>query len=480
MSKPEEISYDDLATELGQASDRIKASGGLHGGGLEDAHESHYRSWVGRLSALQSQPTSADIRKVTTAICKGPWNPSQQDELIGIITNIKKTKKKTPNQRRKGQTCLNFENMISAECYVKLKDKDRFSQNSRLSIMASCARAINLTNPCEQTRFHMVKLLAYCEDNWELTQKDVLKLMDKVREYIQAGKSDTSLPYLEQYPTSAADLPEVLRKRAFGNDVPVDVCMPDLDGVLSGRKKRGREREDMAWMQQVPEPFRSKICGLINQPSAGSSVSRDAIPKMPSIDMFRYGIPITNNASTGISAKKEPKNEKMKKEGGIKSEPNPEFDEEEEMEENEEEEEAEEEEPQEEPDGDITSMENQMVAAYKTAKKVAALRRPAAAKAAKATKAAKAAKATAIKKRPACAGVKRRPAAAAAFKRLDMTHIFTRLRQRNPIGTQNQFTSAAYHPARTLALKAGHSPEEAKEVARAALKKASELYARLT
>jgi hypothetical protein len=471
MSKPEEISYDDLATELGQACDRIKAIGGLHGGGLEDAHESHYRSWVGRLSALQSQPTSADIRKVTTAICKGPWNPSQQDELIGIITNIKKTKKKTTKQRRKGQTCITFENMISADCYVKLKDKDRFSQNSRLSIMASCARAINLINPCEQTRFHMVKLLAYCEDNWELTQRDVLKLMDKVREYIQAGKSDTSLPYLEQYPTSAADLPEVLRKRAFGNDVHVDVCMPDLDGVLSGRKKRGREREDLAWMQQVPEPYRSKICGLINQPSAESSVSRNAIPKMPSIDMFRYGIPITK-ASTGISAKKEMEEEKKEEKGGIKGEPTGEW------EEDGEEEEEEEEEEKEEQDGDIDGMEKKMVAAYKQAKKVAAMRRPAAA--AKAKVATTAAKATPIVKRPAGAGVKRRPAAAAAFKKLDMTHIFTRLRQRNPIGTQNQFTSAAYHPARKLALRAGHSTEEAKDVARAAFKKASDLYARLT
>ena len=105
----DQISCDDLCTELMQAADRIKASGNAE---LDDAHESLYRSWVGRLSALQSQPTPTNIRKLTSAICQGPWTTSQQDELIGIITSIKEKRAKK-QARRKSQTCLSFENMIS-------------------------------------------------------------------------------------------------------------------------------------------------------------------------------------------------------------------------------------------------------------------------------------------------------------------------------------------------------------------------------
>ena len=463
----DQIPCDDLCTELMQAADRIKASGNAE---LDDAHESLYRSWVGRLSALQSQPTPSNIRKLTSAICQGPWTPSQQDELIGIITSIKEKRAKK-QARRKSQTCLNFENMISADCYVKLKDTERFSQKSRLSIMASCARAVNLVNPCEKTRFHMVKLLAYCEDNWEMTQKEVLELMDKLRDYIHSGKPDRTLPYIEMYPSSANELPDMLKQRAFGNEAPVDVCMPDLEGVLSGRKKRGRDKDalDMSWMSQIPDAYRAQVAGIINKPSASTSHNANVKPQMPSINMFRYGIPMRpSEDNPGAYVKNELKHESVNiksesvkhESGNIKSEPDG-------LAHGEDIDNA---------DGTLAGLEDKLVNAYRKAQK--ALKQP---KTAKAKTSAK------VIKRPASAPmsvapksvVKKRPAGVQK-PNLDMTHIFARLRNRKPLPGYASFTSCAYHPARNLALKAGYSEAEAKEIGRKAFEKAAKLHAPLS
>ena len=124
-------------------------------------------------------------------------------------------------------------------------------------------------------------------------------------------------------------------------------------------------------------------------------------------------------------------------------------------------------------DGTLGGLEDKLVAAYRNAQK--AVKKPKTAKAAKSVGTNK------VIKRPASAPksvVKKRPAGVQKSN-LDMTHIFARLRNRKPLPGYASFTSCAYHPARNLALKAGYSEAEAKDIARQAFEKAAKLHAQL-
>ena len=122
-------------------------------------------------------------------------------------------------------------------------------------------------------------------------------------------------------------------------------------------------------------------------------------------------------------------------------------------------------------DGSLVGLEDKLVDAYKKAQQ--AVKKPKTAKAKSTTK---------VIKRPASAPksvVKQRPAGVQKPK-LDMTHIFTRLRNRKPLPGYASFTSYAYHPARKLALKAGYGEAEAKAVGRNACEKAAKSHAQLS
>ena len=429
-----QIPIADICSELEDASTLIKA----YNGNIDDAHDTLFRSWCTRLSAGFANATSANCRRLTASINLGPWTDAQKDDLIDIISKQKSTAK---IPRRPGQLCLHFENLMLADSLVKCKDPTRFTQNGRLSVIASCARSINLINPCEKTRFHMVEILAYCEDNWEYAQKEVQRLMTKLKEYIQCSKVKNHLPYLEEFPFSANELPKELQIHAYGaeDNLPLVVHMPGVDGILNGRKKRGRDKvETLEWMKHVPEEHRAKVIGLVNKPTSTSShTAIDGCSRlgMPTADMFRYGVPVKSEGGRYVKAEARvlpliaPKIE----EDAIDHEQD---------------------EPPDSADTSIIDMEQAMVSAFGTAKKI--MRRPAAA----------AAKAAPVKKRPA--------------GKIDMTHIFARLRARRPIGSLKCFTSRAYHPVRALAIKNGFSMDEAKAMAHEASSKASKMHAHLS
>ena len=408
------IAIGDICAELEQASDVIKAHGGS-----EDAHETLFRSWCTKLNTDFADCLAADTRKLTASINLGPWTDAQKDDLVDIITKPKSATQKT--KRRRGQTCLHFENFVPAAALVKLKDTERYSQNSRLSIIASVAKSLNLINPGEKTRFHMIKLLAHCEDNWEYEQTQVHKLMDKVREFIQCGRVKKDLPYLEVFPLSADDLPRDLKIHAYGSesDLPLIVHMPHLDGVLNGRKQRGRDKADnMAWMQHVPEKFRHQVMGSISRPSPTSAPpsSHAAIGAslgMPSAEMFRYGVPLKQEG--GRYVKPEPKGDTPMISPKVEND----SDHEDSLSD-----------PDEQAaDKTVGDMEHAMVAAYNKAKKI--MKRPGAAVPVKKEQTMKRPSGAPTLKRPACAG------------KIDLTHIFAKLRARRPIGNLNSLTSGA-------------------------------------
>ena len=89
----------------------------------------------------------------------------------------------------------------------------------------------------------------------------------------------------------------------------------------------------------------------------------------------------------------------------------------------------------------------------------------------------------AVKKRPA--GAMKRPAAvkpsmkrpaAAKIKFITMAAVFSHLKTIGTSMSRNGFTSKAYQAARTIKLRNGASAAAAKSAARAAYKKACELY----
>jgi len=135
-------------------------------------------------------------------------------------------------------------------------------------------------------------------------------------------------------------------------------------------------------------------------------------------------------------------------------------------------------EPPDSADTSIIDMEQAMVSAFGTAKKI--MRRPAAAKVVKKEPVMKRCTAKKIMRRPAAAAAKAAPVKKRPAGKIDMTHIFARLRARRPIGSLKCFTSRAYHPVRALAIKNGFSMDEAKAMAHEASSKASKMHAHLS
>ena len=113
----------------------------------------------------------------------------------------------------------------------------------------------------------MTSILAYGEGNYEFSQEDVFKLMDRIQAFIKNGtpKCGQDLPYVEEYPASARDLPHSLKK-AYGGALPVDVEIPELDAVLAGKKQRGRRKcASPAWLESVPAEHRAVFMASVRK-----------------------------------------------------------------------------------------------------------------------------------------------------------------------------------------------------------------------
>ena len=293
MASPQE-----LATDLADVSELLSAQvdAGLD---RDEVLHSLYNSWAHRLSsATRIAPKGKTL--VTQAIQSGPWNPNQKKDLASILLSSPDTGS-TAAGRRAMQKLGFPENFIKLDTMVKLRDS-KFSRASRMSLLAAEVRAIGIENADEKSLFQLVKLLAYCERNFDFSQELVWQCMTDLQNFIKSVPRVKGLPYLEHYPASADLLPSAIKDNAYPDGVlPVTVDMAEMATVLGSAKMRGRLHcitSDKApkWLRNIPEEHRSAVMAAIKK--GAPPISSPALPPSgsnqtpaPIADTFRFTNP---------------------------------------------------------------------------------------------------------------------------------------------------------------------------------------------
>jgi hypothetical protein len=438
---------------------------------------------LGQLADL----TRPQIITLTQLCNDGPWTNVQKRELAQCIGGQLTSGLHAPIARRPNQTCAFIENFISEEKWRDVRSR-RSTMLAKAHVLALAAASIGLINPSQPTLFRMVAVLAYCEECFDMTQQTVFDYMDKIQAFIKSAKVPLDYPYIVEYPPSAQQLPADLIEKVYPDgNLPVDVAIPELDTILAGKKQRGRNAEP-AWLQSVPEAYRTMVALAVKREPSGSQSSRDeahAEPSdrhemMPLADTLRK---LRSNLRPAIvppelAPKVEYKDEfDDKLQDEIKGEPEDDFPVKAELAT---------------ASGTVADMESAMLHASKSresAKKVASkagaskkgaavMQRPAGADAPATTSAS-------VLKRPATS--MKRPAAESAAqqqainltKKINMKDIFKRLRneRKMPGMYKNKFTSTAYSAGRKRARQEGEDDAVCKLFGAIQYREAGKLWA---
>ena len=441
----------------------------------EDVLDSLFRSWVSRLASLSKISDRAKCQ-LTTAIREGPWTTDQCKELARIVLEGGATAKKK-KERRNNQKCYAFENFIPADMWVKLRDTTKYSYLSRCSLLATVGHSIGIECPDQPTLFRMVEILAYTAGNYEMNQTDVHSYMDKIQGFLKSQPRISGQPYIELYPTVADDLPEAIRKSAYGSSgLPLQVDIPELSSILHGNKMRGRAKaKDPEWLANIPEPFKQQMKTMLktnNNTMASSHSSHEQPAPPPSMSSGSAPVPSSSalpiagclrfrQQATSIPGASEPMHEEPSEPKEKTTPEAPHNDEQENTEEAD----------------DLQKMENEMLADLKKARKDRqqdrVLRKPAASDVA--------AKAATTKKRPAAASssspsVSKKPASKRGKQGATLEEVFAKLEGLRASLSRNAFCSRAYSAGVRLAKQKGKSVEDCKAFGRKQLAKASKLY----
>ena len=232
---------DHITKDLRDVADLVRnqIAAGLQESEVMDAL---FASWLGRLGDLP-ECSQGDKAEITNALTSGPWSDSQRKDLARAILLGNSDSSATKAKKRNNQKCELFENFVPEQVWVKLKDLHAYSQLSRASLLANVAHSIGIECPDQPLLYKIVAILAYCENNWEMSQDDVHRLMDKTQAFIKGHTRHSDLPYLEAYPCAAVDLPKAIASRAYpSGELHVQVDIPELNIILGDNKMRGRKR----------------------------------------------------------------------------------------------------------------------------------------------------------------------------------------------------------------------------------------------
>ena len=229
-----------IASELENAGSLIEVQVAA-GMGEADVKEILARSYEARITELPTL-SSEQKAKLTSAINGGPWTTEQRKMLASAVLNNGSRKRNAASMsKRLNQKCHNIENLIPTTYMVKLKDTDKYSEISRLSIIAAAAKTIGIVNPDETTLFRMVSIVAACAPASSFSQREVWDHMSTIQKFIKAGAA-SKLEYLSNFPPTAELLPEAIQTAAYAGEpagLPPTLQWAELDTVLGDMKQRG-------------------------------------------------------------------------------------------------------------------------------------------------------------------------------------------------------------------------------------------------
>jgi hypothetical protein len=295
-----------LAIELGDVSNLVDSQEKV---GLlrDDVLECLFRSWSARLLNL---PKLNEKLKafITDSIRNGPWSQDQSKTLARLVLTNGQKLDQGRAARRPNQKLMHIENFVPMDVQLKLRDTEKYSQTSRLSILASLGSSLGLELADNPTLFSMIAFFSWCEGDYEKKQDDVFRLMDLLQTFLKGAKRDVE--YIEQYPPTAELLPDDIKRKTFGDGpLPPEQTIPELKTMLAMHKMRGRPaasaKKQPEWLKHVPDEYRKDVSATVFGKSTGSQDSpapahgRTSLQSspLPSVEVLRFG---TRSTPAGI------------------------------------------------------------------------------------------------------------------------------------------------------------------------------------
>ena len=229
------------------------------GAGLErnDCLQSMFSAWASRMRSLPSI-TAADRAQLTVAISEAPFTRTQSAELAKIVMMAGHAER--VGHSTKTQTCSRFENFLLESEWLTMRAKDA-PRAQLVMVLSTRAWLLNIYCPSQPLLLHLVRILAYCQNIWDMSQDDTTACMKQIQVAIKGkGKArNAQLPVLMEFPASVDGLPADLRIHAYGasGPLPIVVDIPELHSMLVDARMR-RPRAP-SWMSFVPPQYRHML-----------------------------------------------------------------------------------------------------------------------------------------------------------------------------------------------------------------------------
>ena len=251
-----------------------------------DVLDSMFKDILAKIRCIHAM-SAREKNTLTVAIGDGPWTAEQKKVLATVVRGETAGDNGVVSPgKRKNQRCVNLENWVDDKSWVFLKTPTN-SRPAKTSVLAMVMSKCGIELPCEKTLYRGVAILNYCDQIFDMFESDVRKEMDKLQNAVKQHRR-VGIPFMIDYPHSPSMMPHDLSATMFPKGVPVDVCIPELDGILQGARMRGRRNtssSSMTWLQHVPIERRSWLAEQLARES-----SREHTARLPP-----YGSPCKDN-----------------------------------------------------------------------------------------------------------------------------------------------------------------------------------------
>ena len=262
----------DVIQDLHDANDLLESQTAI---GLDatDVLDSMFMDIVSKVRGIQGL-SARDKHTFTMAIGGGPWSPDHKKQLATIVRGEHGEKNVVLAGKRRNQRCHQFENWLEEKSWVYLKDKKN-SRIAKSSCLATCMSQCGIELPCEKTLYRGVSILNFCDYKYDTSEDEVKKDMEILQGFVKHHKRG-DIPFIVDYPCSPSQLAPELASAMFPKGLPVDVVIPELDGILLGARMRGRRSESStSWLQNVPSNRRAWVAEQLARESRREHAPRN-------------------------------------------------------------------------------------------------------------------------------------------------------------------------------------------------------------
>ena len=260
-----------------------------------------------KVGDVQAQAAVARIRQLsglsfvqatelTQAVADGPWTPGQKHELSTAVQGALQGKEGA-KPRRELQQALHFEQYLTAAEWGALRS--RALRAAKVQQLAARAWTLGLTCPSEPTVVRMTALILATDSSEGQVRPDsgaVFLEMKRAVKAMQAGRVHPS-PHLVHFPPMPTQLPKDRFTYAYPDDPPVQVNMPELNGLAAGIRMRGKGSVANATGQGTVVDAIAQAVGQILQGSVMDFSGREHGSRTPREQDSRFAL-----ASAGSSS----------------------------------------------------------------------------------------------------------------------------------------------------------------------------------